>query len=99
VLLLRGLPEENSRGAGEGMERSVQQPALEQSRQRPRGEQGAPWEGATARLLQGRRVGEAERREEEATAGSAFSRGARPWLPCAREPREEGAMGGPLLLR
>ena len=32
-------------------------------------------------------------------AGSACSRGARPWLPCARETREEGAMGGPMLLR
>jgi hypothetical protein len=67
----------------------------------PMGEegQGTPWEEAAARLLQGRRVGEAERREEEATAGSAFTRGARPWLPCTREAREEGAMGGPLLLR
>jgi hypothetical protein len=62
----------------------------------PMGEegQGTPWEEAAARLLQRRRVGEAERREEEATAGSAFSRGARPWLPCAREAKEEGAMGG-----
>jgi hypothetical protein len=38
LLLLRGLPEENNWGAGEGNPASS--PAHEQSRQRPRGEQG-----------------------------------------------------------
>jgi hypothetical protein len=56
--------------------------------------QGRHGQGAAARLQQGRRVGEAEHREEEATAGSTFARGARPWLPYAREARKEGEKSG-----
>lgn len=60
----------------------------------PRGEMElspapVPWE----------RSSEEQPREGAMAARSACSRGARPWLPCARETREEGAMGGPKLLR